>query len=453
MVLECSQALLVSPVDVVQSLGRLILHNGSMARLRESIGVFLSERDFTVLLGAQFTAQMADGLAQAAFADRIVLDPQGTPTRTLALFVLTLLPYSLLGPFTGVFVDRWPRRSILVWSNFARAALLITLPLWMGALPGDAALYASVLLLLGFGRLFLTTKGAALPVLLHEHHLLRGNSISGGGGMIAALGGGMIGIGLAAFASTQIAFVIAGLLYAGAALVARTISTPMRRPSVAAEDMKSAAARIATELVAGARQIWVRKRARLPLLGIFVLRVSAMLVALVAIEVIRNMYGSGDDTGRLSASALALGAAGVGAFVGALTAPAMGRRFSKPSLLIIGFLVSGGAMVIVAPILTLPTTVGLTLLGGFGAFVAKVSVDAQVQEALPDDYRGRAFALYDILYNLASVVAAIFLVAFFDAPLGALLGAGGILVLVLAWVLARAMREAEMFTQPKADVG
>jgi MFS family permease len=271
--------------------------------------------------------------------------------------------------------------------------------------------------------------------------------------MIAALGGGMIGIGLAAFASTQIAFVIAGLLYAGAALVARTISTPMSRPSVAAQDMKSAAARIATELVAGARQIWVRKRARLPLLGIFVLRVSAMLVALVAIEVIRNMYGFGDDTGRLSASALALGAAGVGAFVGALTAPAMGRRFSKPSLLIIGFLVSGGAMVIVAPILTLPTTVGLTLLGGFGAFVAKVSVDAQVQEALPDDYRGRAFALYDILYNLASVVAAIFLVAFFDAPLGALLGAGGILVLVLAWVLARAMREAEMFTQPKADVG
>ncbi|MGH2750549.1 MAG: MFS transporter [Actinomycetota bacterium] len=416
-----------------------------MARLRESIGVMLSERDFTVLLGAQFTAQMADGLAQAAFADRIVLDPQGTPTRTLALFALTLLPYSLLGPFTGVFIDRWRRRSILVWTNVARAGLLISLPLWMGALPGDAALYASVLLLLGFGRLFLTTKGAALPVLLHEHHLLRGNAVSGGGGMIAALGGGMIGIGLAAFTSTQIALVIAGLLYAGAALVARSIGTPMGRPTVTSEGMKSAAARIAAELLAGARQIWVRERARLPLLGIFVLRVSAMFVALVAIEVIRNRYGSGDDAGRLSASALALGAAGVGAFIGALTTPAMGRRLSKPSLLIIGFLVSGGAMVVVAPLLTLTTTVGLTLFGGFGAFVAKVAVDAQVQEALPDDYRGRAFALYDILYNLASVVAALFLVAFIDISLGVMLAAGGGVVLLLAGALARAMKGAGMF--------
>ena len=31
---------------------------------------------------------------------------------------------------------------------------------------------------------------------------------------------------------------------------------------------------------------------------------------------------------------------------------------------------------------------------------------------MPDEYRGRAFSLYDILYNLASVVAAGFLVAF-----------------------------------------
>src|SRR5665809_163896 len=110
-----------------------------------------------LLLGAQCIAQMAYGLTEVAFADEIVLDPQGTPTRTLALFALTLLPYSLLGPFTGVLVDRWPRRSILVWANVARAVLLVSLPLWMGALPGDTALYASVLLLLGFGCLLYTS--------------------------------------------------------------------------------------------------------------------------------------------------------------------------------------------------------------------------------------------------------------------------------------------------------
>jgi MFS family permease len=412
----------------------------------------LAERDFRLLLGAQCIAQMADGLAQVAFAEEIVLDPQGTPTRTLALFALTLLPYSLLGPFTGVLVDRWPRRSILVWTNVARAVLLVSLPLWMGALPGDAALYASVLLLLGFGRLFLTTKGASLPVVLHERHLLRGNSLSGGGGMISALLGGVAGIGVAAIASTETAFLVAGLLYTVGALVARRLSNPMVHPHQHLERVLVAAARIAAELAEGIGEIWGRERARLPLFGIFVLRVAAMFVALIAIEVIRTEYAAADDSGRLSASALALGAAGVGAFMGALTAPAMGRRFPTPALLIIGFVVSGASMLIAAPILDLTTTVGLALFAGFGAFVAKVAVDAQVQEALPDEYRGRAFALYDILYNLASVVAALFLVAFVEISLEALLASGGLLVLLLAWLLARAMRKVGMFPRAETKV-
>ena len=423
-----------------------------MSQTKQRLVALLAERDFRLLLGAQCIAQMADGLAQVAFAEEIVLDPQGTPTRTLALFALTLLPYSLLGPFTGVLVDRWPRRSILVWANVARAVLLVSLPLWMGALPGDTALYAGVLLLLGFGRLFLTTKGASLPVVLREHHLLRGNSVSGGGGMISALVGGVVGIGVAAIVSTETAFIIAGLLYTVGALVARRISNPMAHPHKHLERVRDATARIATELVEGVREIWVRERARLPLFGIFVLRVAAMFVALIAIEVIRTEYTATDDSGRLSASALALGAAGVGAFLGALTAPAMGRRFSTPALLIIGFVVSGASMLVAAPVLELTTTVGLTLFGGFGAFVAKVAVDAQVQEALPDEFRGRAFALYDILYNLASVVAALFLVAFFESSLGALLAAGGGLVLVLAWLLARAMKKAGMFLRPETRV-
>ncbi len=90
-----------------------------MSKSKQHLVELLGERDFRLLLGAQGIAQMADGFAQAVFAEEIVLDPQGTPTRTLALFALTLLPYSLLGPFTGVLVDRWRRRSILVWTNAA----------------------------------------------------------------------------------------------------------------------------------------------------------------------------------------------------------------------------------------------------------------------------------------------------------------------------------------------
>ena len=177
------------------------------------------ERDFVLLLAAQFCAQAADGIAQAGFAQVLILEPLGeAPLRVLGIFALTLLPYSLVAPFLGVFVDRWRRRDLMVWTNISRAILIASLPLWSSWLPGDLAVYGAALLILGLGRLFLTTKGASLPVVLHEHHLLRGNAISGGGGMIAALTGGILGIGVIRLMDSESSFALAGVLYVGAAI-------------------------------------------------------------------------------------------------------------------------------------------------------------------------------------------------------------------------------------------
>src|SRR3712207_4179096 len=91
-----------------------------------------TEPDFARLLGAQFGAQAADGFAQAVAFEVLVLDPfsQGAPGRILAIAALTLLPYSFVAPFMGVFVDRWPRRNILAWTSYGRATLLVAFPLW-----------------------------------------------------------------------------------------------------------------------------------------------------------------------------------------------------------------------------------------------------------------------------------------------------------------------------------
>ena len=137
----------------------------------------------------------------------------GTPGRILALFALTLLPYSLLSPFMGVFVDRWPRRGLLVWTNVIRAALLASRSrCGRKRSPVTPSCCVSLLLILAFGRLFLTTKGALLPAVLHDHHLLRGNALSAGGGMVAALAGGAVGVGLAGLAPDIAPFIAAGVV-------------------------------------------------------------------------------------------------------------------------------------------------------------------------------------------------------------------------------------------------
>lgn len=420
-----------------------------MRGLPTSVRELLVERDFRVLLGAQLLAQAADGIAQAGFAEVLLLEPlnEGDPARIFRLFALTLIPYSIVAPFIGVFVDRWKRRNLLVATNVLRAAMLVTLPLWAPVIPGDSGLFAAVVLLLGLGRLFLTTKGAVLPAVLKERRLLRGNAISGGGGMIAALTGGVVGIGIVGVVGPNAAFVLAGTVYAAAAGIAALISLVTTHPHAPSERFRQALARVSGELVEGARAVWARAQARLPLISIFVLRTVGMFVVIAAILVIKDAFpDSGDRFGRLSVSALALGTAGAGAFIGAVSAPALGRRFEKSGLVLLGFIVSGIGLIVLGGVVDLPAILGLTFVGGFGGFVTKVAVDAEVQAALPDIYRGRAFSLYDILYNLASVVAAGLMFALSAIALPVLLVMAGIVTLALGVLIRAAMGRSGMLS-------
>lgn len=408
-----------------------------------------AERDFRVLLSSQFIAQAADGIAQAAFYTALVLeDPleQGTPGRILGLFALTLLPYSVVAPFLGVFVDRWSRRSLLAVTNLLRAGLLITLPLWSRALPGDTELFVGILALLGLGRLFLTTKGAVLPVVVHEHDLLEANSISGGGGMLSALFGGVIGLALVAAISADTVFFAAGLAYAGAAWVARMISSPLSHVHAHVPRLTHAIRDIAVDLGRGLTEIWRRAGVRLPLISIFLLRTVGMFIAVAAILLIKLEFPDRtDEFGRISVSGLALGSAGVGAFVAALTAPVLGHRFNKPQLIIVGYVVSGIGITALGGIQHVAAILILTAIGGYGTFVSKVATDAQVQEVLPDEYRGRAFSLYDILYNVASVAAGAVMVMTAGAPLRSTLIWTGLITLGLAAVFGLLMNGAGLF--------
>jgi MFS family permease len=414
-----------------------------------------AERDFRLLTSAQFAAQAADGFAQAAMAEELVLDPSGTPGRILGLFALTLLPYSLIAPFLGVFVDRWPRRGLLQWTNVLRAAFLISLPLWSGLVRDDLELYAAVLILLGLGRLFLTTKGAALPVVVHERDLLQANSVSGGGGMLSALGGGVVGVVSVGALELHTSIAIAGVVYLVAALLAARISDPLAHPRAHAKSFIDAVREVVGDLGHGIRTVVQEARARLPLVGIFLLRTIGMVVAIGAILVIKEQYpDAGDRFGRLSSSALALGAAGLGAFVGAVTAPFVGSRLNKARLILLGFAVSGIGIIALGGFFDLRAVLLLTFIGGYGGFVTKVAVDAQLQEVLPDEVRGRAFAVYDILYNVASVAAAVVVVAAETFSLRAVLLTVGCLALVIGAALARAMATTGMLgaTPAPADL-
>src|SRR5260370_17067942 len=125
-------------------------------------GAGLHSRDFRRLYATRLISQLSDGVFQVALAGYVFFSPeqQTSPAKAAVAFAVLLLPYSIVGPFAGVFIDRWSRQRILVWSPLVRAVLVGAVA---ASLTRIAALYGASLLVLGVNLFFLSALSAALP--------------------------------------------------------------------------------------------------------------------------------------------------------------------------------------------------------------------------------------------------------------------------------------------------
>lgn len=117
-----------------------------------------------------------------------------------AVSAAQVAPYAVLGLLAGVYVDRWRRRPVLVWSSIGRAATLGAVPLlWsLGALQ----VWTLVVLLVGYGACsvfgFAATQ-SLLPRLVPTSELVAANARIDQADAAAqtlgpALGGGLVGV-------------------------------------------------------------------------------------------------------------------------------------------------------------------------------------------------------------------------------------------------------------------
>src|ERR1700709_152025 len=85
----------------------------------------LAGRRFRQLFAVRVTSQFADGVFQVALASYALFSPERQPDARATPLAAVLLPFTVLGPFVGVFLDRWNRRQILIFSNVVRTAPVV----------------------------------------------------------------------------------------------------------------------------------------------------------------------------------------------------------------------------------------------------------------------------------------------------------------------------------------
>lgn len=355
------------------------------------------------LVAGQMLGQGGDGLAQITFAQVVFFEVGhgATPAAVAGFLAATLLPFSLLGPFAGVVVDRFDRRRVMVVVSWARVAVVIA-SIAVLVFDLEALAYVGVVLLLGCSRFVLVAKGAALPRTVEPEELIPANAVSSLAPMVVAFLAAVIGSAFVA-AAPALGFVVAAFGYGGAAIVFGRLP-----PVGGGDDHPSLAVelrRAGSEIVEGAREIARSPALRRPLLTVTAHRLllGAGFILLVLLSDAR--YGL-----EAPGYGIAIAVTGVGAFTGTVLAPVLGERHRPEALLPLPFLAAGLAALLAgyAPVLgVLVPCVGFVAL----AFqVLKILVDALVGRAARDEVRGRVFAAYDILYNGAFVAAGLLLI-------------------------------------------
>jgi MFS family permease len=389
---------------------------GGVRRVSD-LSLVLAERGYRRLLATRLTSQATDGLLQAGLASYVLFSPerQATGPKVAASFAVLLLPYSLVGPFAGVLIDRWRRRQILFGANLVRAGLAALLAVLVANSSQSWLFVALALAALGVARFLLATLSAALPHVVDGRRLVTGNAVATTSGTVATALGAGLGFGARLlFGGSDLT---ASLIVLGGAvgyLCAAGLALRMGRDQLGPDpenghDNRAQRLDVSNELRSlreGAVYLWQRVYPRNALLALGSVRIVVGLMTVMVVLLERASFHLPSDTdGGLRGVGVTGAALAIGIPIGAAVTPAAVRRWGEGRW-IPGVLILTGALLVALalPFLPMPV-VALGFLLGAGGQAVKVSVDSIVQHWVDDQHRGLVFALYDVLFNVAFVAA------------------------------------------------
>ncbi|ABW16639.1 major facilitator superfamily MFS_1 [Parafrankia sp. EAN1pec] len=378
-----------------------------------NLRALLGGRAFRQLYACRLTSQAADGVFQASLVSYVLFSPErATSAGALAAsLAVVVLPFSVIGPFAGIVLDRVSRQRVLVVSSVVRTLLMIVLVgLILGGRTG-ADFYATALASVSVNRFVLAALSAGLPMVVNVDRLVTANALSVTSGTVATLVGAGVGSGLRGLTDgdDRAVALVAGLAALAYIVAAVTAARPARLAFGPVETMPwqgawSQARHVVADMVDGVRYLWNHGPARRALAALTTSRAAYGLVLVMTVLLYRNHFtGPG---GGLAGLAAVVAASGAGTILAAVVTPRVTRRMPKATWIAI-VLGAGGVVEVVLglPYLS-PLYITAGLLLGFSAQASKICVDTIVQEETHDAYRGRAFSLYDLLFNVAFVAAA-----------------------------------------------
>ncbi len=164
-------------------------------------------RNFRNLLWGQFISELGNWFNFIAALGLVRVVSEASPTAAGILFLCRLLPFALFSPIAGTFVDRFSRRTAMIFSDLIRVVIAL-----MFLLVSDAEnlwiAYLAMALLSTFGAFFEGAKNAATPNMTGKDGLLAGTALMFSTRFLLMAIGSALGGWAAAIFGYKVAFII-----------------------------------------------------------------------------------------------------------------------------------------------------------------------------------------------------------------------------------------------------
>lgn len=339
---------------------------------------------------AQFVSVMGDFLALFAILSVASFRLNANPEQMTLISLFYMLPMALVGPLAGVFVDRWNVKSTMIASDLIRCGLAFGL-IYAHSL---YALYALLFAISFVSTFFSPAQSVTVRTIVPPEGLLTANALIMQAFLVTrivspALAGALVGAfgPNSCFFYDGVSFLFSALMLWGIA-IERT----------AAEANKGVRA-VFKDLGSGMQFLF-----HSPVLGFVILAMGAGFFVLscfgplIAIYV-RDFLQSGSTTFGLLSALI-----GVGMLAGTMGLRKFGKKIPSEKMVLIGLLLIGGSVLMMAILRSVSATAVSTFGLGFG--VAFIITPAQVlmQGKTPPQMLGRVSSSFMSVIAIAQML-------------------------------------------------
>jgi MFS family permease len=373
------------------------------SRREQGISRLWRAPDFTLFWLGQTVSVFGSQITGTALPLAALLALNASALQVGVLAMLGTLPMLLVGLPAGAWVDRLPRRPILIAADLGRAALLLSIPVAFALRRLRIEQLYLVTLLAGALTVFAEIAGHAyLVALLPPDELVAGNSRLSTGEAVAEIGGPSLAGVLVQVIRAPFAIALDALSFLFSAGCLWRIATPEPPPTA-----RSERPRLPREIAEGLRLVLTSPilRALAGCMGTFTF-FGNFIGTLYALYAIRVLHLSPAVVGAL------VGLGGVSSLAGSLLAPRVLRWGGIGPVLIGAKLVSGLVGLLIPLAGGPPLVAALCLAAGqlFGDAALTIHFIAQAslrQAAIPPRLLGRAHASMQVLERGAAPIGAL----------------------------------------------